>query len=218
MATPMRHKVVSVNEWKKIRTKMLLKEKALTHKRDALTALIRKMPWVKIEKEYSFDTLHGRKTLSGLFDGKSQLLVYHFMFGPSWGEGCPSCSFWADHFNGLGYHLPHRDVSFKVISRAPLKKLQAYRKRMGWQFDWVSSASSTFNKDVGISAEDEEPPTISIFFREADEVYLTYRTTGRGIEVLNPSYAILDLVPKGRDESKFKFPMTWVERHDQYIK
>ncbi len=177
------------------------------------------MPWVKIEKDYVFQTAEGKKTLAELFDGRSQLLVYHFMLGPGWGEGCPSCSFWADHFNGLTHHLPQRDVTFKVISRAALKDIQKYQKRMGWSFDWVSSSESTFNLDLGVSSgKDDESPGISIFAREGDDVFHTYFTTGRGIEVLNSTYGILDLVPKGRDEDKLEWPMAWVKRHDEYAK
>lgn len=212
-------KTVGRKEWKRVRAKLLEKEKALTRQRDKLTKQIRKMPRVEVEKDYVFQTTRGKKTLAELFGGKAQLLVYHFMLGPGWGEGCPSCSFWADHFGSFRYHLPQRDVAFKVISRAPLKDIQKYQKRMGWKFDWVSSSGSSFNKDFGVSSgKDNESPGISIFSREGDKVYHTYFTTGRGLEVLNSTYGILDLVPKGRDEDGLEWPMAWVKRHDKYEK
>lgn len=214
-----KHEVVSPTEWKRLRNKLLVEEKALTRKRDALTARIRAMPWKRIRQDYSFQTARGKRSLADLFEGRSQLLVYHFMLGPGWKEGCPSCSFWADHFGGLKHHLPRRDVTFKAISRAPLREIEAFKKRMGWKFDWVSSAGSRFNLDFGVSSgKDDEDPGISVFGREGDEVYHTYFTTGRGLEVLNSTYGILDLVPKGRDEAELEFPMAWVRRHDEYAK
>jgi len=224
------HKVVSQEEWNKLRAELLKKEKALTRQRDELTAEIRNLPWVKIEKEYLFHTTDGEKTLAELFDGKSQLFVYHFMFGPGWTEGCPSCSFWADNFGGFRYHLPQRDVSFKLISRAPLEDIQKFKERMGWEFDWVSSYGTDFNSDIGASApnpsppknpdaaylEDIERPSISVFYREGNQVYHTYFTTRRGLEAINTIYAALDLVPKGRDESRQPYPMAWVRHHDKY--
>src|SRR5262245_51583379 len=161
---PAKRKVVSRREWRRLRTKLLSKEKDLTRKRDRLAAQIRELPWVKVDKSYVFQTPRGRKTLMELFEGRSQLLVYHFMLGPGWSEGCPSCSFWADQFGGLRYHLPQRDVAFKVISRAPLKDIQRYQKRMGWKFDWVSSSGSGFNLDFGVSSgKSHESPGISVF-------------------------------------------------------
>jgi len=194
----------------------------LTRQRDQLTAEIRSLPWIKIDKEYIFQTTDGNKTLAQLFDGRKQLLVYHFMFPPGVGNNgqvCPSCSFWADHFAGLHYHLPHRNVTFKVISRASIGELQSYKKRMGWVFDWVSSSISQFNYDMGVSTLGaRESPGISIFYRDpqTDTVYHTYFTTARGLEVLNPTYNILDLVPLGRDEAGLKWPMEWVKRHYEY--
>ena len=213
------NQIVADKEWTRLRNKLLKEEKALTKRRDALTAKLRAMPWAKIRKDYVFETLRGKRSLAELFEGRSQLLVYHFMLGPGWKEGCPSCSYWADHFGGLDYHLPHRDVAFKVISRAPLKEIEKYRKRMGWKFDWVSSSGSRFNLDFKVSSgKDDESPGISIFYRDGEDVYRTYFTTGRGLEVLNSTYGALDLVPKGRDEAGLEWPMAWVKRHDQYSK
>jgi predicted dithiol-disulfide oxidoreductase (DUF899 family) len=210
------NQIVDREEWAKVRIQLLKDEKKLTRERDALTARIREMPWVKM-KNYSFQTVRGTESLSRLFGNKSQLLVYHFMLGPGWGEGCPSCSFWADHYESFRYHLPQRDVAFKMISRAPLEEIETYRKRMGWQFDWVSSHGTDFNLELGVSeGDDDESPGFSIFTREGDEVYHTYFTTGRGLEALNTTYAVLDLVPKGRNEAGLEWPMAWVKRHDQY--
>jgi predicted dithiol-disulfide oxidoreductase (DUF899 family) len=217
------NKVVSREEWAKYRADLLKKEKEFTKAHDKLAAEIRDLPWVKIEKNYVFHTTVGDKTLAELFEGKSQLFVYHFMLGPSWKAGCPSCSMWADSFDGLRYHLPHRDVAFKVVSRASLEKIQAYRKRMGWEFDWVSAADTDFNLDLGASANTPDPRTgrteescISVFIREGDDVYQTYFTTGRGAEAISPIYGALDLTPKGRDESTLPYPMAWIHRHDEY--
>jgi predicted dithiol-disulfide oxidoreductase (DUF899 family) len=139
------------------------------------------------------------------------------MLGPGWGEGCPSCSFWADHFAAFKHHLPQRDVTFKVISRAPLREIERYRKRMGWDFDWASSSPSRFNLDLGVSeGRDDESPGLSVFARVGKDVYQTYFTTDRGIEVLNTTYGVLDLVPKGRAEDELEWPMAWVKRHDEY--
>ena len=214
-----KNKVVSKKEWNELRAQLLVKEKELTRRRDALTTEIRSLPWVKMEEKYVFKSCHGERTLADLFDGKSQLLVYLFMLGPGWGEGCPSCSFWADQFCALKYHLPQRDVAFKLISRAPLEEIEAYRNRLGWDLDWVSSNGSDFNLDFDVSkGDDDESPGISIFFRDGEDVYHTYFTTGRGLEVLNPTYGILDLVPKGRHEAELPWTMAWVKRHDEYPK
>jgi predicted dithiol-disulfide oxidoreductase (DUF899 family) len=225
------HKVVSREEWGPLRASLLEKEKQLTRARDSLAAEVRSLPWIKLESPYVFHTTDGDKTLAELFDGKSQLVVYHLMFGSGWKAACPSCTFWADNFTGLKHHLPQRDVSFKAISRAPLEDLLAYKKRMGWEFDWVSAADTAFNFDLGHSnpnppeikdperphVQDIERPGISIFSRDGDDVYQTYYTTARGLEVLNPVYGILDLVPKGRDEAGVKpYAMAWVKRHDEY--
>ena len=224
------HKVVSREEWNTARAEILKKEKELTHARDALTAEIRAMPWTKIEKQYYFDTPDGKKSLAELFQGHSQLFVIHLMFGPDWKAACPSCSFWADSYNGLRHHLPHRDVSFKAISRAPLEKISEYKKRMGWEFDWVSAYDSDFNLDFSWSSnrtpaqrfpdepqrEGTESPGFSVYYRDGEDVYQTYYTTSRGLEILNPIYQALDLVPKGRDEKALAWPMAWVKRHDEY--
>jgi len=225
------HKVVSREEWNSLRAELLEKEKALTKASDALASERRALPWVKIDKTYNFQTLSGDKSLADLFDGKSQLLVYHFMFAPGWKGGCPSCSFWADNYNGFRYHLPQRDVSFKVISRASLAEIEKYRERMGWEFDWVSSAETDFNFDFGLSINKEpekrfpdephregiERPGLSVFYRVGEDVYHAYYTTARGLEAVNAVYGALDLVPKGRDESSVTpYPMAWVKRHDEY--
>jgi predicted dithiol-disulfide oxidoreductase (DUF899 family) len=229
MSTAVNHPVVSREKWNKLRGDLLKKEKELTKARDALTAEIRELPWVKVEKEYVFHTTYGDKTFPELFDGKSQLFIYHFMFAPGWDGGCSSCSLWADNFGGLCHHLPQRDVSFKVISRATLKEIQEYRKRMGWEFDWVSSNSSDFNLDFGSSSNkastkrsSDEPLEVvenacfSVFYHDGNDVYQTYFTTGRGIEPIDAVYAALDLVPKGRDEKGLPHPMAWIRRHDEY--
>jgi predicted dithiol-disulfide oxidoreductase (DUF899 family) len=209
--------VIPREKWQKLRDTLLKQEKKLTRQRDALTKKLRKLPWVRLDQNYVFQTTSGKKTLAQLFGKKSQLLVYHFMLGPGWGEGCPSCSFWADHFEAFRYHLPERDVAFKVISRAPLEEIERYRKRMGWKFDWVSSNGTSFNLDFGVSeGVDEESPGISVFARQGKRVYHTYFTTGRGLEVMNTTYGVLDLVPKGRNEAGLPWPMAWVKRHDKY--
>lgn len=228
--------IVSQDDWLNARLDLLAKEKEFTRLRDELNAQRRAMPWVKVEKDYLFQTAKGEMALGDLFDGKSQLLVYHFMFGPDWEEGCPSCSFWADNFNGTDIHLAHRDIRFLAISRATLEKLQAYKERMGWDFEWVSSLGSAFNFDFQVSfTEDEmaqedvfynfhrtsfpadEAPGISVFFRdEAGAVFHTYSCYARGLDMLNGAYHYMDLVPKGRDESELPFTQAWVCRRDQY--
>lgn len=227
---PLSHNIVSREEWLETRNALLKKEKELTRARDELTKEIQQLPWVKIDKEYIFHTADGDKTLAELFDGKSQLFVYHFMYGPGWKAGCPICSFWADNYDGLRHHLPQRDVSFKLISRATLDELEAYKQRMGWKFDWVSSHDTDFNYDFHKSLRDppaqrfpDEPhrertemPGISVFFRDGNDVYHTYSTTARGLEPLNAVYNALDLVPKGRDEKELDWTAAWVKRHDEY--
>lgn len=182
------HPVVSREEWNSVREALLKKEKEHTYQHDALAAEIRSLPWVKIEKQYIFQTPRGPKTLLDLFEGHSQLFVYHFMLGAGWKDGCPMCSLWADGYGGMSIHLPHRDCSFKVISSAPLDEILAYKERMGWEFDWVSASYSEFNYDFGVSLKDgqtfpriggSERSGISCFFRHGDEVYHTYFTTGR---------------------------------------
>jgi len=232
----MNREVVSKDEWLVARRDLLTREKEFSRERDALSAARRNLPMVKIDKEYVFDGPDGKETLADLFDGRSQLIVYHFMFGPKWAEGCKSCSYLADHFDGANWHLPHRDVTFVVVSRAPLSKLQAYKKRMGWRFKWVSSEKNDFNFDyhVSFTAADEknnkayynyaegeysndELPGLSVFYKnEKGDVYHTYSTYSRGLDPLVGAYNFLDLVPKGRDEGGFDFSMEWVRRHDQY--
>ena len=230
------NKVVSHEDWLKARLELLAAEKELTRQRDALTRWRMAMPWERVEKPYRFEGPNGALSLADLFDGRSQLIVYHFMFGPDWEEGCKSCSFWADSFNGIPVHLNHRDVTFTAISRAPLAKIDAYKKRMGWSFPWVSSHGSDFNFDYHASFTPEELADgkayynyavrpidvsdevgISVFcMDEAGEVFHTYSCYSRGVDMLNGAYHYLDLVPKGRDEDRFDFPMTWVRRRDQY--
>jgi predicted dithiol-disulfide oxidoreductase (DUF899 family) len=228
-------KVVSMAEWLVARKDLLTREKELTRLRDDVSRHRRELPWVKVDKEYVFDGPDGEETLADLFASRSQLIVYHFMLGPGWEEGCKSCSYLADHFDGANWHLPHRDVTFLVVSRAPLSEIQAYKKRMGWRFKWVSSYGSDFNFDyhVSFTEEDEkkqrviynyaaqefisdELPGLSVFYKdENDDVFHTYSTYGRGLDILVGAYNLLDLVPKGRDENPDS-TMDWVRRHDEY--
>ena len=231
----MRNQVVSHEEWLKARLELLAAEKEFTRQRDALTRRRMAMPWERVEKSYQFEGPNGAVSLADLFDGRSQLIVYHFMLGPDWEEGCKSCSFWADNFDGIPTHLNHRDVTFTAVSRAPLPKIEAYKKRMGWSFPWVSSYGSDFNYDFHVSFTEEqlaagkvdynyglvegyeELPGLSVFYKnERGEVFHTYSCYARGIDMVNGAYQFLDLVPKGRDEDGFEFSMEWVRRHDQY--
>lgn len=228
-------KVVSREEWVNARKELLVKEKALTRQRDAVAEERLKLPWVKVEKKYAFEAAAGKKTLAELFAGKSQLAIYHFMFGPDWEQGCPSCSLLADHFDNLAIHLAQRDVRFTIISRAPLAKIDEFKKRMGWKFPWVSSHGSDFNADFHVSVPkegagkehiynyvltrfpSEERPGMSIFYKNAKgEVFHTYSVYGRGLEDFMSVYAILDRVPKGRDEAGLPHGMAWVRHHDRY--
>jgi predicted dithiol-disulfide oxidoreductase (DUF899 family) len=228
------HKVVSHDKWIEARKKLLTKEKQLTRLADKLAKERRALPWEAITKEYVFEGPNGRETLAQLFDGRSQLVVYHFMFGPDWDAGCPHCSRWADNFNGIIAHLNQRDVTMIAVSRAPYAKLAAYRRRMGWSFKWVSSFGSDFNFDFHVSFTPEEMAKkkafynfkvqnpdaperegVSVFARDAKgRVFRTYSTFARGIEALNLDYKYLDVVPKGRDEGG-RGPF-WVRRHDEY--
>ena len=232
----MNPRVVSEAEWLVARKDLLTREKELTRLRDEVSRHRRELPWVKVDKEYLFDGPDGRETLADLFDGRSQLIVYHFMFGPGWEEGCKSCSYLADHFDGANWHLPHRDVTFVVISRALLAELEPYKKRMGWRFKWLSSHGNDFNFDYHVSATEEEKtkgkmfynyrtdelmgdemPGLSVFYKDDnDDVFHTYSTYARGLDILVGAYNLLDLVPKGRDEDDLGFTMDWVRRHDQY--
>jgi predicted dithiol-disulfide oxidoreductase (DUF899 family) len=229
------HKIVSQSEWTAQRKAFLAREKEFTRARDRLSAERRALPWVKVEKPYVFDTPQGKKTLAELFDGKSQLIVYHFMLGPGWVEGCPSCSYLADHFDGAIIHLSRRDAAFVVVSRAPLAEIEAYKKRMGWQFRWVSSFGSDFNFDYQVAFRDDEigaeatynyerqeidsdeMPGASVFYKdESGSVFHTYSAYARGLDILVGAYNWLDLTPKGRDEEKLPWSMAWVRRHDEY--
>lgn len=232
----MQSNTVTREEWLAARLDLLAEEKAFTSQRDALSARRRALPRVRLEKDYSFEDTNGPVTLAGLFDGQSQLIVYHFMFGPDWEEGCPSCSFWADNYDGIATHLAHRDTSLVTIARAPIAKLQTYRDRMGWKGKWVSSLGSDFNYDFNVSfdADDQadrktsynfglgkfsgpETPGISVFSKGTDgAIYHTYSTYSRGLDMLNGAYHFLDLTPKGRDEDGLDHPMSWLRRHDQY--
>jgi predicted dithiol-disulfide oxidoreductase (DUF899 family) len=230
------HKVVSNDQWIEARKRLLIKEKEFTKARDQLSRERRDLPWERVEKSYVFDGHDGKETLSDLFAGKSQLIVYHFMFDPSWEAGCKSCSFWADNFNGIDVHLKHRDVSLLAVSRAPLPKLEAYKRRMGWSFKWVSSFDNDFNYDLYVSftpqqmAEglaywnytkqkpfEAETVGISVFCKEQNRVFHTYSCYSRGVDMLNGAYHYLDLTPKGRDEADQKpHAQAWVRRHDEY--
>jgi len=231
----MNREVVSEAEWLVARKDLLTREKEFNHQRDALSKARRSLPWVKIDKEYVFDGPDGKETLADLFDGRSQLIVYHFMFGPDWEEGCKSCSYLADQFDGANWHLPQRDVTLVAISRAPLSKLEPYKKRMGWRFKWLSSQGNDFNLDyhVSFTKEDEvrgnvyynygmgefisdELPGLSVFYKNEDgKIFHTYSTYARGLDILVGTYNFLDLVPKGRNENP-ESTMDWVRRHDQY--
>ncbi|MEI9898321.1 MAG: DUF899 domain-containing protein [Chthoniobacter sp.] len=230
------HRIVSPGEWIAARRELLKKEKESTRLLDQLSAERRDLPWVKITKNYIFDAPGGPVTLADLFGGRDQLMVYHFMFGPDWQEGCPSCSFVADHFDGALPHLAARDVALAAVSRAPLAKIEAFQKRMGWRFPWVSSHGGDFNADFHVSFTEEEmaqgkvnynytlqefpsaeAPGLSVFYRNtAGHVFHTYSTYGRGLELLMSTYRILDVVPKGRDEDRLGFAMEWVRHHDRY--
>lgn len=231
-----KHLVVSHEEWVKQRRELLAKEKEFTRLRDQLNQARRDLPWERVAKRYEFDGPGGKVTLAEAFEGRSQLVVYHFMFAPEWENGCKSCSFWADNFNGIVPHLNQRDATFAAISRAPLPKLQAFAKRLGWSFKWLSSAGSDFNYDYNVSFRPEDIaagravynyrpttmnmsdlPGISVFFRdEEDTVFHTYSTYSRGIDMFNTAYNYLDIVPKGRDEAGLQHAMAWVKLHDQY--
>jgi len=230
------HKVVSREDWIMARKEHLAKEKEFTRLRDELSRQRRELPWEEVDKAYVFDGPDGKETLSDLFAGRSQLLVYHFMFGPDWREGCPSCSFWADNFNNAIVHLNHRDVTMVAISKAPLEKLTAFQKRMGWTFKWLSSFSNDFNRDYQVSFTPEElekgemyynyrvgkfgrdeAPGLSVFYKNTEgTVFHTYSCYGRGLDMLNGTYHHLDVVPKGRDEAGLSYTQEWVKHHDRY--
>lgn len=233
MAEP---RIVSREEWLAARLEHLAKEKEFTRLRDQLSKDRRELPWVKVTKNYVFDGPDGQESLSDLFDGKSQLIVYHFMYHPSWDEGCPSCSFWADNFNGIIVHLNHRDVSMVAISKARLEQIEAFKKRMGWTFKWLSSFANDFNRDYHVSFTPEEMEKgemyynyatcsypreeahgISVFAKDRrGDVFHSYSCYQRGVDMLNTAYHYLDLVPKGRDEQNLSWSMEWLRYHDAY--
>jgi predicted dithiol-disulfide oxidoreductase (DUF899 family) len=229
------HKVVSQDEWLAARKAHLSEEKALTRKRDELAQKRRELPWVKVDKNYVFDGPDGKVSLADLFDGRSQLIVYHFMFDPAWSQGCKSCSFVADHYNPAIIHLEHRDVTMVTVSKAPIDKLEAFRKRIGWSFKWVSSFANNFNRDFGVSFTEQELsssnavynyvakpypikelPGISVFVKdESGDIFHTYSSYARGLDIFLTTYQLLDIVPKGRDEAELP-GMAWLRHRDRY--
>jgi predicted dithiol-disulfide oxidoreductase (DUF899 family) len=229
-----RHKVVSHEQWLEMRAAFLVREKEFTRARDELNRQRQELPWEPVEKDYVFTGPRGQETLAELFDGRSQLIVYHFMFAPDWDAGCPHCSFWADNFDPVIVHMNQRDVTMVAISRAPYARLAAYRKRMGWTFKWLSSAGTSFNFDYGVSFTDDERKRgaalynfrkgdpgvseregVSVFFKDADgKLFHTYSAYARGIDLQNTAYNYIDLVPKGRDEGGRS--QYWVRRRDEY--
>jgi len=229
------HKIVSHDAWIAARQRFLLKEKEFTRLRDELSRERRELPWERVDKEYVFESTNGRETLADLFGEHSQLIVYHFMYGPDWEIGCRSCSFWADNFNNIVPHLAARDASLVAVSLAPLEKLQAQARRFGWTFKWVSSHGSDFNFDYHVSFSREalergdtvynyspqklgstEMPGISAFFRDGQQIYHSYSTYARGLDMLNAAYHYLDIAPKGRDEEGLAYPMAWVKHRIAY--
>lgn len=229
-------KVVPQAEWLAARKEFLKKEKEFSRLRDELSRLRRELPWERVEKKYVFHGANGDLTLADLFDGRTQLIVYHFMLGPGWKEGCPSCSYLADCFDPASVHMAQRDTTLAVVSRAPLAEIEVFKKRMGWKFPWVSSNGSDFNYDFQVSANkdelaggkvyynyentdfpSEERPGASVFLKKGSEVFHTYSTYARGLDILIPTYNFLDLTPKGRDEENMKpHAMAWVRHHDRY--
>jgi predicted dithiol-disulfide oxidoreductase (DUF899 family) len=230
------HKVVSSEEWLKTRKAFLANEKEFTRQRDELSRQRRELPWEKVEKNYVFDGPNGKETLSDLFDSRSQLIVYHFMFGPGWEQGCKSCSYLSDHFDGAMVHLAHRDVTMLAVSRAPLAQIEPFKKRMGWRFKWVSSYGNDFNFDYHVSFTkdemaqgkvnynygmtdfpSEEGPGASVFYKDENgDIFHTYSAYARGLDILVGTYNLLDLTPKGRDEVGLPQTMAWVRHHDRY--
>ena len=235
-ATQKLHAIVSHEEWLQSRKALLAEEKALTRKHDELSRRRRELPWVKVDQNYVFDGPQGNVTLSDLFAGRTQLLIYHFMFGPDWAEGCPSCSMVADHIDRTRIHVTQRDTTLVMVSRAPIAKIEDFRKRMGWTLPWVSSNGNTFNRDYHVTFTQEEmekgdsyynfgsnrfpspeAPGMSAFYRDpGGNIFHTYSAYARGLEALLGTYTLLDLTTKGRDEDEFSFPMAWVRHHDRY--
>ena len=232
MTTP---KIVSKQQWLEARKAHLAKEKELTRMRDELSRQRRELPMVKVDKDYVFDGPDGKQSLADLFDGRSQLIVYHFMFDPEWSQGCKSCSFLADHYDPAIVHLNHRDVSMVTVSKAPLKKLTAFQKRMGWKFKWLSSFDNDFNRDFNVSFTEQELksplsvynydrkpypikelPGISVFLKDDEgNIFHTYSSYARGLDIFLTAYHLLDIVPKGRDEDEAP-DMSWLRHHDNY--
>jgi predicted dithiol-disulfide oxidoreductase (DUF899 family) len=230
------HPIVSPEAWLDARRDLLAAEKDLTRRADQVAALRRRMPWVRVETHYVFDGPDGPVPMADLFDGRRQLIVQHFMLGPGWEQGCPSCSFMADHADGMTVHLAHRDVAFAAVSRAPIDEIERFRRRMGWKFRWVSSHGNRFNRDFRVSFTPEEiaagavdynyaqraragqeMPGISAFLRDEDgTVFHTYSAYGRGVEAMIGTYRMLDIAPLGRDEYGLAFTMQWVRHHDRY--
>jgi predicted dithiol-disulfide oxidoreductase (DUF899 family) len=229
------HEIVDHDEWLAARQRFLTKEKEFTRLRDQLSRERRELPWEHVKKEYAFESDRGRETLGDLFGKHNQLIVYHFMYAPDWEIGCRGCSFWADNFNGIVPHLNARNVSLVAVSRAPLQKLQAQAQRFGWTFKWVSSLGNDFNYDYNVSFRPEalernaafynyspqkldstEMPGISAFFRDGDQIYHSYSTYARGLDMLNTAYHYLDIAPQGRDEQGLAFPMQWVKHRIAY--
>ena len=228
--------IVSREQWLEARKALMAQEKEFTRTRDRLSEQRRALPWVRVDKAYWFDGPNGQVTLADLFKGRSQLVVQHFMFAPDWIEGCKSCSFWADGFERMIPHLAARDTTLVAISLAPLQKLNAFKQRMGWTFDWLSSANSDFNFDYAVSFTPdqiqshakvynfgtsgfsvEEAPGISVFYRdERGDIYHTYSCFARGLDMMNAAYHYLDLTPLGRHEEGLPYPMDWVRHRDQY--
>lgn len=228
--------LVPYDDWLRARKDLLAEEKTMSKALDALARKRRELPWVEVDKDYRFEGREGSKSLAELFDGQKQLVVYHFMFGPDWEEGCPTCSFWADNFNGIDVHLAHRDTSFVVVSNTSVDNIEAYRKRMGWTFRWFSSLGSDFNRDFGVSFTEEEieagdavynfapagfpvteAPGLSAFIRLDDgRIARAYSCYARGLDIFNGAYQILDLTPLGRHEDDLPWNQSWLRRHDSY--
>ena len=232
----MKNEIVSHDDWVAARRALLAREKEFSKQRDEITRQRRELPWEKVDKDYVFDGPGGATRLAELFDGRRQLIVYHFMYGPDWDEGCKSCSFLADHFDPAIVHLNQRDVSMVAVSRAPLQKLQSFRQRMGWNFTWVSSLGNDFNRDYNVSFSEQEidadkafynyreqgfpsteAPGASVFYRDDDgSIYHTYSVYARGLDMFITAYHYLDIVPRGRDEDGLSYTMEWLRLHDEY--
>ena len=230
------HRIVSREQWIEARKAHMAREKDFTKARDRLVEERRALPWVKVDRDYAFDGPNGKVKLADLFKGRPQLVVQHFMFAPDWDAGCKSCSFWADGFERMIPHLAARDTTLVAVSRAPLEKLEAFKKRMGWTFDWYSSEGGDFNYDFAVSFTPEETkaghqrynfgtsgfgiedaPGISVFYRdEAGNIFNTYSCFARGLDMMNAAYHYLDLTPLGRHEEGLPYPMDWVRLRDQY--